>query len=73
MQQVLQGADDPVVPPSQAKEIVEAVKSRGGRVEFTIFDGEGHGWRKAETIRAALEQELAFYEGVFGLVGMKKA
>jgi dipeptidyl aminopeptidase/acylaminoacyl peptidase len=32
-----------------------------------LFEGEGHGWRKAETIQAALEKELAFYEDVLGL------
>jgi len=66
---VLQGSIDAVVPPSQAEVIVKAIKGRGGRVEYTIFEGEGHGWRKAETIKAALEQELHFYEDVFGIKG----
>ena len=47
--------------------IVESIKKRGGRVEYTVFQGEGHGWRKEENIRTALEKELAFYEDVFGL------
>lgn len=65
---VLQGAIDAVVPPQQAQVIVDAIKKRGGRVEYTIFEGEGHGWRKAETIKVALEQELHFYEDVLGIV-----
>ncbi|KAI0731495.1 Alpha/Beta hydrolase protein [Fomitopsis betulina] len=64
---VLQGAIDPVVPPDQAEVIVKAIKERNGRVEYTVFEGEGHGWRKAETIKAALEQELHFYESIFGI------
>ncbi|TFY67500.1 hypothetical protein EVJ58_g1580 [Rhodofomes roseus] len=64
---VLQGAIDRVVPPDQAEVIVKAIKERHGRVEYTVFEGEGHGWRKAETIKAALEQELQFYEDVLGI------
>ena len=56
-----------MVPPNQAEAIVESIKKRGGRVEYTVFQGEGHGWRKEENIRMALEKELAFYEDVFGL------
>ncbi|KAH9925016.1 alpha/beta-hydrolase [Epithele typhae] len=64
---VLQGSIDAVVPPEQSEKIVETVKQRGGRVEFIVFEGEGHGWRKAENIRTALEKESGFYEDVFGL------
>ncbi|OBZ76925.1 Dipeptidyl peptidase family member 6 [Grifola frondosa] len=64
---VLQGELDAVVPPAQAEAIVQTIRSQGGRIEYTVFQGEGHGWRKAENIKAALDQELAFYEDVFGL------
>ncbi|CDO77752.1 hypothetical protein BN946_scf184993.g15 [Trametes cinnabarina] len=64
---VLQGSLDAVVPPNQAELIVSNIKKRGGYVEYIVFEGEGHGWRKAETIRAAIEKELSFYEDVFGL------
>ncbi|PCH34635.1 alpha/beta-hydrolase [Wolfiporia cocos MD-104 SS10] len=67
---VLQGSIDAVVPPSQAEVIVKAIKDRGGRVEYTLFEGEGHGWRKADTVKAALEQELHFYEDVLGIKAM---
>ncbi|KZT00116.1 alpha/beta-hydrolase [Laetiporus sulphureus 93-53] len=70
---VLQGSDDAVVPPAQAKIIVDAITKRGGRVELHMFDGEGHGWRKAETIKEALERELYFYEDVFGIAGGQRA
>ncbi|KIP04425.1 hypothetical protein PHLGIDRAFT_93514 [Phlebiopsis gigantea 11061_1 CR5-6] len=64
---VLQGSIDAVVPPEQAEIIVKTIQKNGGHVEYVVFEGEGHGWRKAENIKAALEKELAFYEGVFGL------
>ncbi|KAI0752561.1 alpha/beta-hydrolase [Daedaleopsis nitida] len=64
---VLQGSEDAVVPPNQAEGIVETIKKQGGRVEYIVFEGEGHGWRKAENMRAALEKEIGFYEDVFGL------
>ncbi|KAI8996684.1 alpha/beta-hydrolase [Trametes punicea] len=64
---VLQGSIDAVVPPNQAELIVSNIKKRNGRVEYVVFEGEGHGWRKAENIRTALKKELAFYEDVFGL------
>ena len=66
-EQVLQGSIDAVVPPEQAELIVETIKKNGGDVEYVVFEGEGHGWRKAENIKKALETELAFYERVFGI------
>ena len=65
--QILQGLDDAVVPPSQAKFIVDAIHKRNGTVKYIAFEGEGHGWRKAENIKRALEEELAFYEETFHL------
>jgi dienelactone hydrolase len=58
---VLQGSDDPVVPPSQADALVDALRSRGGRVEERRYEGEAHGWRRAQTIIDALETELNFF------------
>lgn len=65
---VLQGSIDAVVPPQQAELIVANIKARGGRVEYKVFEGEGHGWRKAENIRTALETEIGFYMNVYGLL-----
>jgi dipeptidyl aminopeptidase/acylaminoacyl peptidase len=56
-----------VVLPEQAEMIVESIRRRGGQVEYRLFEGEGHGWRKAETIRDALEMERKFYEDVLGI------
>jgi dipeptidyl aminopeptidase/acylaminoacyl peptidase len=61
-----QGEDDKTVPPNQAQTMVEAVTARGLPVAYYSFAGEAHGFRKAETLRRALELELDFYGRVFG-------
>jgi dipeptidyl aminopeptidase/acylaminoacyl peptidase len=63
---LLQGADDQVVPPGQAQAMADAVRAKGLEVELIVFEGEGHGFRRAGTIGAALNAELAFYRRVFG-------
>lgn len=63
---VLQGADDMIVPPSQAEQIVAALRSKGLPVAYLLFEGEGHGFRRAENIKRALEAELYFYGRVLG-------
>ena len=56
-----QGADDKVVPPNQSELMVAALKERGVPVGYFLFDGESHGFRKAETIKRALDAELYFF------------
>jgi dipeptidyl aminopeptidase/acylaminoacyl peptidase len=63
---VLQGEDDRIVPPSQAELIVGALRERGVPHAYLLFEGEGHGFRKAENITASLEAELSFYAQVLG-------
>jgi dipeptidyl aminopeptidase/acylaminoacyl peptidase len=63
---VLQGTDDRVVPPSQAELIVAALRERGVPHAYLLYEGEGHGFRKAENIVASLEAELSFYAQVLG-------
>ncbi|NVJ65706.1 MAG: S9 family peptidase [Gammaproteobacteria bacterium] len=58
---LLQGADDKVVPPSQSEAMVNALKAKGLAYEYIEFEGEGHGFRKPETIIKAFEAELVFY------------
>jgi dipeptidyl aminopeptidase/acylaminoacyl peptidase len=57
---LFQGLDDKVVPPDQSRRIVAELKRRRIAVEYHEFAGEGHGFRRAETIIAVLEAELAF-------------
>ncbi len=63
-----QGSDDKVVPPSQSRAIVEALKRKGVPVEYLEFEGEQHGFRRAENIVRSLEAELGFYGRVFGFM-----
>jgi dipeptidyl aminopeptidase/acylaminoacyl peptidase len=65
---VFQGSEDKVVPPSQSRAIVAALKSKGIPVAYIEFEGEQHGFRRAENIVRSLEAELAFYGQVFGFV-----
>jgi dipeptidyl aminopeptidase/acylaminoacyl peptidase len=62
-----QGLEDRVVPPSQSRAMVASLTGRGIPVASLEFEGEGHGFRKAETQIAALEAELAFYARNLGL------
>ena len=61
-----QGLDDRVVPPNQAESMVNALDRRGLPVACLMFEGEGHGFRQADTLRRCLEAELLFYARVFG-------
>lgn len=65
---LLQGTDDPVVPLAQSTELAEAARARGLDVELVVFEGEGHGFRKAETRARALNAEYQFLCRVFGIV-----
>ncbi|WP_037312369.1 S9 family peptidase [Amycolatopsis orientalis] len=62
----LQGVEDEICPPEQADRFVAGLAGRGIDHAYLKFEGEQHGFRKAETIVAALEAELSFYGQVFG-------
>jgi dipeptidyl aminopeptidase/acylaminoacyl peptidase len=61
-----QGLDDRVVPPAQAEAMAAALAARGVPHAAVYFPGEGHGFRRAESVRRALEAELWFYGRVLG-------
>jgi len=63
---LFQGLDDKVVPPGQAETFVAALQAKGLPCEYVSFPGEGHGFRKAETIRRVADAELQFYARIFG-------
>ena len=63
---ILQGSEDAVVPPNQSELIVEALKAKGIRHSYLLFEGEGHGFRKSENIVKALESEYSFFSQIFG-------
>jgi dipeptidyl aminopeptidase/acylaminoacyl peptidase len=62
---LFQGLEDKVVPPNQAEKMFEAVRNKGLPVAYLTFEGEQHGFRKAENIKHVLEAELYFYARVF--------
>ena len=55
-----------MVPPNQTQMMVDGLKARNVPVGYLLFEGEQHGFRKAENIKKALESELYFYGKVFG-------
>lgn len=63
---LLQGSDDRVVPPAQSEAIRDALATRGIPHAYVLYEGEGHGFRRAQTIVHSLEAELAFLGQVFG-------
>ena len=63
---LFQGLEDKVVPPNQSQMMAAAVARKGLPVAYLAFEGEQHGFRRAETIVRCLEAELYFYGKVFG-------
>ena len=45
---LIAGGNDPRCPKTEAEQVVQAVKKRGGVVELKIYDNEGHGFAKIE-------------------------
>ncbi|MFN4294141.1 MAG: S9 family peptidase [Thermoflexales bacterium] len=63
---LLQGLEDVIVPPGQSEAMFAAARAKGLPTAYLAFEGEQHGFRKAENIKRALEAELYFYGRVFG-------
>lgn len=64
---LFQGLEDKVVPPNQSEMMADALRKKGIKVKYVTFEGEQHGFRKAENIIRSLEEELAFYQDAFGM------
>ncbi len=62
-----QGLEDRVVPPDQTEKMFNALNRMGLPVSYLPFEGEQHGFRRAENIKRALDAELNFYSKVFSL------
>lgn len=63
---ILQGSEDRVVPPSQAEAIRDALAAHEVPHAYVLYEGEGHGFRRAETVVDSLRRELGFLGAVFG-------
>ncbi len=64
---LLQGLDDVICPPVQCERFLARLAGRGVPHAYLTFEGEGHGFRRAETMVRALEAELSLYAQVFEL------
>ncbi|MDR1236955.1 MAG: prolyl oligopeptidase family serine peptidase [Propionibacteriaceae bacterium] len=64
---ILQGSDDQVVPPQQAYAMAAALEASGQKATLIVFEGEGHGFRKAETIITATQAVLTFLSELYQL------
>jgi dienelactone hydrolase len=63
---LLQGLDDPIVPPAQSEKFAAALADRDIPYAYLTFEGESHGFRRADTVITCLESELSFYGRVLG-------
>nr|XP_034887486.1 uncharacterized protein LOC118028071 isoform X6 [Populus alba] len=63
---LFQGLEDKVVPPDQARKIYLALKKKGLPVALVEYEGEQHGFRKAENINFTLEQQMLFFARLVG-------
>jgi dipeptidyl aminopeptidase/acylaminoacyl peptidase len=65
---VFQGEDDEVVPRNQSDSIVASLRARNVPHEYHVYAGEGHGWRKPETIEDYYTKVVKFLQQyvVFG-------
>ncbi|KAJ9097827.1 hypothetical protein QFC19_006695 [Naganishia cerealis] len=64
---MLQGLDDKVVPPGQARTLVKKIEDAGGHVEAVFYEGEGHGFRKLENLKDSLMRIESFLKKTFKL------
>ncbi|MGB5768451.1 MAG: S9 family peptidase [Crocosphaera sp.] len=67
-----QGLEDKVVPPNQAEMMVESLKKKGIPVAYVPFEGEQHGFRRAENIKRAIDAEFYFYSRIFNFTPAEK-
>ncbi|XP_048226702.1 uncharacterized protein LOC8260869 [Ricinus communis] len=63
---LFQGLEDKVVAPDQARTIYNALKKKGVPVALVEYEGEQHGFRKAENIKFTLEQQMVFFARLVG-------
>ncbi|MER8010140.1 prolyl oligopeptidase family serine peptidase [Streptomyces sp. NPDC094149] len=64
---LLQGLDDVICPPAQCERFLERIRAQRVPHAYIAFEGEGHGFRRADTMIRCMEAELSLYAQVFGL------
>jgi dipeptidyl aminopeptidase/acylaminoacyl peptidase len=63
---LFQGQEDEIVPPAQAERMADALRRKGVPFAYLAYEGEQHGFRKAENIKRTAEAELYFYGRILG-------
>jgi dipeptidyl aminopeptidase/acylaminoacyl peptidase len=63
---LFQGLEDKIVLPEQSEAMAEALRQKGVPFAYVAYEGEQHGFRRAENIKATVEAELYFYGRVLG-------
>ena len=61
------GKEDPFIPVAQMSDMVDLIKKRGVRADLIVFEGEGHGWRRASTVETVLKKQIDFVADIFGV------
>jgi dipeptidyl aminopeptidase/acylaminoacyl peptidase len=59
---LLHGDDDKVVPVAQSAALAERITAEGGGVTLHIYQGEGHGWKRPDTVMDELHRVEAFLD-----------
>ncbi|MBZ0300612.1 MAG: S9 family peptidase [Anaerolineae bacterium] len=59
---IYQGEIDQVVPRNQSDDMVASLRARGVPHVYEVYEGEGHGWRKPETIETFYTSVLRFLQ-----------
>src|SRR5262245_8477570 len=62
---IMQGANDPIVPPAESEQLVESLKARGRNVRYVVFSDEGHGWGKRPNEIRAHEEMIDFLDSLW--------
>ncbi|MFF3560801.1 prolyl oligopeptidase family serine peptidase [Streptomyces sp. NPDC002574] len=63
---LLQGTDDVICRPVQCERFLDRIAGRGIPHAYLLFEGEGHGFRREDSLITSLEAELALYGQVLG-------
>ncbi|MFP3987001.1 LpqB family beta-propeller domain-containing protein [Streptomyces sp. E11-3] len=64
---LLQGLDDVICPPAQCERFLAKMAGRRVPHAYIAFEGESHGFRRADTVIRCLESELSLYAQTFGI------
>ena len=68
---LLAGGNDPRCPKTEAQQVVDAVKKRGGVVEYKVYENEGHGFARVENQIDASQAGGGLFEGARSAGGLR--